>query len=94
MSDMARACTLGDVAAVSALLAAARAAGGSALHDLLERREFLNRTPPLLICICASRILGRKIWAAEMEKAADHLGVARLLLDSGARIDARDVAGY
>lgn len=64
------------------------------MEELLEKREFLLRFSPLLGCVAASRIVGKGMWPPALERSADHLGVARLLLDAGARHDARDVAGY
>ena len=88
-------CMYGRVAIVRAAIEAARQSDdtGAALTQLLERREFVLRLTPLIGCVAGARFLGAGMWPRRITDAADHEGVARVLLEAGARVDARDVAG-
>lgn len=88
-SPFARACYLGRAGEVASALAAATAAGGEAVGRLLERRESMLRLSPLLCAVCGSRQRPPSVPAD-----ADHRRVVSLLLAAGARVGARDVAGY
>ena len=98
LSPFMLSCALGDVGRVQAALAAARAAGEEATSQLLERRETNLRIPPLHAVIIGANNMAtteagvkkRPPWS----HAVDHVQVARLLLDAGARADAKDLCGY
>lgn len=59
------------------------------MEELLEKREFLLRFSPLIGCVAGSRTIGKGVWPTDLERAANHFAVAELLLDAGARIDAK-----
>lgn len=69
------------------------ASPGPAVSQLLERRASLLRLSPLLITIAGARAVGRNQHPGG-DASGDWLGVARLLAASGARLTAKDVAGY
>ena len=83
-----QACCAGDVAAVRSALAAA---AGAAAAPLLTRRHTPIRMTALHYCVAGSRSLG--VLPAPQAARADHLAVARALLDAGAPAEARDVLG-
>jgi hypothetical protein len=98
MSNFMLSCVLGDVEAVRAAMDGARARGVDAMFELLERRELNLRIPPL-----HAVIIGANFWASTVKeqqrqppwhRRPEHVQVARLLLDAGARADAKDIAGY
>ena len=98
MSNFMLSCVLGDVEAVRAAMDGARARGGDAMFELLERRELNLRIPPLHAVIIgannrASTVAGQQ-QQPPWHRRPDHVQVARLLLDAGARADAKDIAGY
>jgi len=87
LSALLMAAFFGDASAVEKGIAAARARGAEALTQALERRETLLRFTPLHSCTSGARV-------ANTRRGADHVRVARALLDAGARPNAKDVAGY
>jgi len=72
---------------VAAALAKAQAVGGDALGQMLEMRETILRITPLHGAIMGALQVGR-------QHGADHVRVAKLLLDAGAKPDAKDICGY
>ena len=98
LSPFMLACALGDVRRARAALAAAHEAGEEATFRLLERRETNLRVPPLHAVIIGAN--NKMTTEAGVKKQcpwshnADHVQVARLLLDAGARPDSKDVCGY
>jgi hypothetical protein len=87
LTTLLKAAFLGDAAVVEKEVAAVRARGTEALAQALERRETLLRFTPLLSCLSGARAMASR-------RGADHVRVARTLLAAGARVNARDVAGY
>ncbi len=83
------ACCTGDLRAVAAALAAAAAAAPA--RELLARHHTAIRMSALHYCVAGARSLGVLPPAAAAR--ADHVGVARALLDAGAPLEARDVLG-
>ena len=86
-------CALGDADAVRAGLAAAAAAPPPALARLLSRRHGTVRMAALHFCVAGSRAIGMRILQPAEEAAADHAAVARLLVEAGAPLEAKDVLG-
>eukprot|EP00802_Teleaulax_amphioxeia_P007226 Tamp_07232.p1 GENE.Tamp_07232~~Tamp_07232.p1 ORF type:complete len:566 (-),score=139.09 Tamp_07232:562-2259(-) len=87
LSECMMSCVTGRPELLAPALERARAAGGEALFHTLERRETMLRITPLHGAIMGALQIGR-------QHGADHIAVARLLLDAGARPDAKDIAGY
>ena len=87
LSECMMNCVTGRPELVAQDLERARAAGSEALFQALERRETMLRITPLHGAIMGALQIGR-------QRGADHVAVARLLLDAGARPNAKDVAGY
>jgi len=98
LSPFMLACALGDAMRVRAALAAAHEAGEEATFRLLERRETNLRVPPLhAVVIGANNKMTTEAGVKNQcpwSHNADHVQVARQLLDAGARPDAKDVCGY
>jgi hypothetical protein len=90
-------CFFGRAAAVDAAIAAASApdapipAGSrSALEALLELRASVLRVPPITCCIAGARVKDKE---RHKFPGADHMAVAKALIDAGCRVDAKDIAG-
>jgi hypothetical protein len=98
------ACAFGCRDEVAAVLSS-HPSDKESMTKLLEKRESILRKSPLLQCINGARFMRcdeRPQQLARLpEKYAhlrsgtpDHLGVARLLIDAGANVNARDIAGF
>ena len=83
LSELGMACATGQTRHVRHLLSLAST--DKQRTELLERRECVQRLSPLLITIAGmKRISGPGV---------DHVGCADLLIEAGARVDARDFMG-
>jgi len=71
-----------------------RPSPGVNLRRVLEKRESVLRLSPLLGCIAGARVVSDDRFSPSMRLEANHVGLAHFLIQSGARIDAKDVAGY
>lgn len=89
LTPFAMACFVGDARQVRDAIGAARTRGGSALRELLERRETTLRLSPLLFGVSGMR----QVAGASHGGRLEHEGVIRALLDAGARVDCRDATG-
>ena len=82
---------LGNAGALRAEITRARTAGSEVLTQVLtqvlERRETTLRVTPLHGAIMGALQIGR-------QNHTDHVQVAKMLLEAGARPDAKDIAGY
>lgn len=87
VSSLGLACFNGDVATVRATF---EAAGLKDQAELLRRRHTAWRLTPLALCIAGSRFVD----VAAAGGPIDNYGVARVLLDAGAPIEARDALGH
>lgn len=76
----------------------AEGSGREAVKKLLERRETQMRFSPLFAAITGARIgvaaVGGPAAVGASSPSSTHLEVARLLVDAGANVQAKDVAGY
>ena len=52
------------------------------------------RMTPLMFCAAGARAVGKVFFPAAATPTADHVGVSKLLVAAGARLEARDVAGF
>ena len=103
LSQFAMLCLAGDFDRVQSMLSLA--GGNSAQRRrLLEQRVSMMRFTPLMMCITGA-VLGIKIQEARGTGGAaskspspsydlQHVAVARVLLEAGARPNAKDVAGF
>jgi len=87
LSECMMNCVIGRPELVAPALERARTASSEEMCQTLERRETMLRITPLHGAIMGALQIGR-------QRGTDHVAVARLLLDAGARPDAKDVAGY
>lgn len=85
------ACAHGDAPAARALLAGKPA---SAVSLLVNSHYGVLRMTPLHFCAAGARHRGTPFFPAAAASTADHLAVAEILLAAGARLEARDVAGF
>ena len=85
------ACAYGDAHAARALLAGKPA---DAVSLLVNSHYGVLRMTPLHFCAAGARHRGSRFFPAAAASAADHLAVTELLLAAGARLEARDVAGF
>jgi TPR repeat protein len=103
-SPFQRACAFGCRDEVAAVLSS-HPSDTDSMMKLLEKRECSLRLSPLHQCIFGARLMRAELWPMLMatlpEKYAhfrsaipDHLGVARLLIETGANVNARDIAGH
>jgi hypothetical protein len=90
-------CFFGRAAAVEAAIAAASGPGApipagarNALEALLELRVSVLRVPPITCCIAGARVKDKE---RHKFPGADHMAVAKALIDAGCRVDAKDLAG-
>ena len=81
-------CFTGQHAQVEAML---ESSTHSERVQLLESRESMLRNTPLMTCVNGIKFLSQRDKAL---MKSDHRRVVRLLLDHGARVDARDFAGH
>jgi hypothetical protein len=95
VSEFGNLCTFGDAPRIKALLEAADAPDlphpTKELIQLLETRETSMRLSPLLMIVSVGKNLSMGSNDAELRR--NQLKVAELLLEYGARPDARDVNG-
>jgi hypothetical protein len=95
ISEFGTLCALGDVPRVKALLEAADAPDlphpSRELTELLETRETSMRLTPLLMTVSVGKNIEFGNDSAELGR--NQLKVAELLLEYGARPDAKDVTG-
>jgi len=85
------ACAYGDAPAARALLAGKSA---DAISLLVNSHYGVLRMTPLHFCAAGTRHRGTPYFPAAFASTADHLAVAEMLLAAGARLEARDVAGF
>ena len=85
------ACAYGDAPAARALLAR-KPAGAVSL--LVNSHYGVLRMTPLHFCAAGARHRGSPYFPAAAAAAADHLAVTEVLLAAGARLEARDIAGF
>jgi hypothetical protein len=78
------ACYVGDANTVAEVI---RGAAFIAKKELLNRRETLMRFSPLLSCIAGAR--GKDVLGG-----GDYLAVAKLLIDHGSDVNAKDMCGF
>jgi hypothetical protein len=88
LSRFSTACFSGCVSVVRKLLSEV---SGEAKQHLLERRECIPRQTPLMTCIIGMKCLDKDSVDESGGKWKD---VIRLLLQQGAAVNARDVAGH
>lgn len=91
-------CFWGDIARVRESIVRARASSDpTALCELLERRELLLRLSPLHAVVTGTRLMPpsphEDILLPEVKRTADHVAVAEALLEAGALVGSKDVAG-
>lgn len=84
-----RLCLLGSVQSVERLI---HRSEGAELPRLLEKRVSVLRVTPLMATVTARRFLPEE--ALRRIPASNHIQIARLLLEAGARTEARDLAGH
>jgi hypothetical protein len=85
------ACAFGDARAARACIASE----ADDVAALLVGSHFgVLRMTPLHFCAAGARHRGTPRFPAAAAPAADHLAVLELLLAAGARLDARDIAGF
>lgn len=83
------ACVLGDLSAVQA-----------AIRDNRDSFTLVNshygglRMTPLMFCAAGARSVGKEFFPVAAASTADHVAVAAALVTAGARLEARDVAGF
>ena len=92
LSPLALACLAGDLEKAQSIIHLASRSGGFAqLTKLLERRESMMRLTPLMCCITGSQNAHTNPQFAER---AQHVALARSLLEAGAKPNAKDVGGF
>ena len=84
-----RLCLLGSVKSVERLI---QRSEGAERQRLLEKRVSVLRVTPLMATVTARRFLPKE--ALREIPASNHIQIARLLLQAGARTEARDLAGH
>ena len=85
------ACAYGDAPAVRAVIAGKPA---DEVTKLVNSHYGVLRMTPLHFCAAGARNCGTPFFPAAVAPTADHLAVAEVLLAAGARLEARDVAGF
>lgn len=83
LSDWSRACYQGNISAVTQFISGAKAYSETDLMQLIEGRESLMR-------FCG---LFHTIFGARKSPKKAHADIAKLLIDNGARVNAKDVGG-
>ena len=90
ISIIHRLCLMGNVKKVTQLLD--RADDEGERRRLLEKRISVLRVTPLMATVTARRFLPKE--ALRAIPANNHVQIVKLLLEAGARTDAKDVAGH
>lgn len=90
---VALACAYGDAAWARAIIDA-DVRNDEARATLVNSHYGVLWMTPLHFCAAGARHLGGPHFPAAAVRAADHVAVAEMLLAAGARLEARDVAGF
>ena len=92
LSPFAMACVFGDLdRAQSMINLSMSSAGVVQVKKLLEHRESMMRLTPLMCCITGAQISS---LASHPLKRAQHVALARALLEAGAKPNAKDIGGF
>lgn len=85
------ACVYGDAPTVRSLLAGTPA---DEVSFLVNSHYGVLRMTPLHFCAAGARHCGTPFFPVAVVSTANHLAVSEMLLDAGAQLEARDVAGF
>lgn len=92
LAPFAMTCLTGDLNRAQSMISLSLSSGGAAqVSRLLERRESMMRLTPLMCCITGAQQLQGNLALAGN---AQHVALARALLEAGAKPNAKDVGGF